>query len=160
MAALADFAVPIIAQALSCPYSPDQALALTRLQELKLYPEQKHEEFDAVYTPLQWTPSISIEHLKFKISDSTQDVSTIFTSQRYVYRSKLKWYILHPEQIEILQLHQSKYWWRASIFCVDGVCFVGNGNHRVCAALLLGWKQMRVRLLEPIAQQMRTGQWM
>ena len=55
----------------------------------------------------------------------------------YVYRSKLKWYILHPEQIETPQLHQARWWWRASIFCVDGVRFVGNGNRRVCAALLL-----------------------
>jgi hypothetical protein len=57
-------------------------------------------------------------------------------SQPYVYRSKLKWYILHPEQIETPQLHQAKWWWRASVFSVDGVRFVGNGNHRVCAALL------------------------
>jgi hypothetical protein len=68
----------------------------------------------------------------------------------YVYRSKLKWYILHPEQIETPQLHQARWWWRASIFHVDGVRFVGNGNHRVCAALLLGWKTMRVRLLEAL----------
>ena len=130
--------------------TPAQRTALTHLESLRLYPEQKHEEFDAVYTPLHWIPSVSIEGLKFKVSDSTQDVSTILTSQRYVYRSKLKWYLTHPEQIEQPQLHQSRYWWRASIFCVDGVRFVGNGNHRVCAALLLGWKTMRVRLLEPI----------
>ena len=48
----------------------------------------------------------------------------------YVYRSKLKWYILHPEQIETPQLHQARWWWRASVFHVDGVRFVGNGNHR------------------------------
>src|ERR1017187_1034548 len=52
-------------------------------------------------------------------------------SQPYVYRSKLKWYILHPEQIETPQLHQARWWWRASVFHVDGVRFVGNGNHRV-----------------------------
>jgi hypothetical protein len=37
---------------------------------------------------------------------------------------------LNPEQIETPQLHQSKWWWRASVFHVDGKCFVGNGNHR------------------------------
>ena len=44
---------------------------------------------------------------------------------------------LKSEQIETPQLHQAKWWWRASVFSVDGVRFVGNGNHRVCAALLL-----------------------
>ena len=127
-----------------------QRTALVQLESLRLYPEQKHEAFDAVYSPLPWIPSVSIENLKFKISDSRQDVSKIFTSQKYVYRSKLKWYILHPEQIEQPQLHQSRYWWRASVFVVDGVRFVGNGNHRVCAVLLLGWKTMQVRLLEPL----------
>src|ERR1039458_7818051 len=48
----------------------------------------------------------------------------------YVYRSKLKWYILHPGQIEEPQLHQARWWWRASVFHVDGKHFVGNGNHR------------------------------
>ena len=145
---LSQFSPPLASGASSLTSARRTALA--RLQDLKLYPEQKHEEFDAVYSPLQWIPSVSIDHLKFKVSDSTQDISTILTSQRYVYRSKLKWYILHPEQIETLQLHQSRYWWRASVFSVDGVRFVGNGNHRVGAALLLGWKTMRVRLLEPV----------
>ena len=51
-------------------------------------------------------------------------------AQPYVYRSKLKWYIMHPEQIEAPQLHKSRWWWRASVSHVDGVRFVGNGNHR------------------------------
>jgi hypothetical protein len=51
-------------------------------------------------------------------------------AQPYVYRSKLKWYILHPGRIEEPQLHQARWWWRASVFQVDGVHFVGNGNHR------------------------------
>ena len=109
-----------------------------QLAQLKLYPEQKHEEFDAVHSPLPWIPIVPTAKLKFKVSDHQQDVGAILTSQPYVYRSKLKWYILHPEQIETPQLHQAKWWWRASVFLVDGVHFVGNGNHRVCAALLLG----------------------
>ena len=108
-----------------------------QLAQLKLYPEQKHEEFDAVHSPLPWIPIVPTDKLKFKVSDHQQDVGAILTSQPYVYRSKLKWYILHPEQIEIPQLHQSKWWCRASVFHVDGKCFVDNGNHRVCAALLL-----------------------
>jgi hypothetical protein len=114
-----------------------------QLTQLKLYPEQKHEEFDAVHSPLPWIPIVPTDKLKFKVSDHQQDVGAILTSQPYVYRSKLKWYILHPEQIEISQLHQSKWWWWcASVFHEDGKCFVGNGNHPVCAALLLGFVSM------------------
>jgi hypothetical protein len=116
-----------------------QRTALAHLQDLKLYPVQKHEEFDAVYSPLPWTPIVLTDQLKFKVTETTQDVSKVLTSQQYVYRSKLKWYVLHPEQIETPQLHQARWWWRASVFAVDGVRFVGNGNHRVCAALLLGF---------------------
>jgi hypothetical protein len=101
-----------------------------QLAQLKLYPEQKHEEFDAVHSPLPWIPIVPTDKLKFKVSDHQQDVGAILTSQPYVYRSKLKWYILHPEQIEEPQLHKARWWWRASVFHVDGVRFVGNGNHR------------------------------
>jgi len=110
-----------------------------QLAQLKLYPEQKHEEFDAVYSPLPWIPIVPTDKTKFKVTDDCpHELSTISTSQPYVYRSKLKWYILHPEQIEAPQLHKQRWWWRARVFDVNGERFVGNGNHRVCAALLLG----------------------
>ena len=69
-----------------------------QLAQLKLYPEQKHEEFDAVHSPLPWIPIVPTDKLKFKVSDHQQDVGAILTSQPYVYRSKLKWYILHPSK--------------------------------------------------------------
>jgi hypothetical protein len=48
-----------------------------------------------------WTPLVDTDELKFRVQeDHAQDISRILTSQQYVYRSKLKWYILHPEQIE------------------------------------------------------------
>jgi hypothetical protein len=81
--------------------------------------------------------------------DAVIEVARIATRQPYVYRTKLKWYIEHPEQIETPQLHKEKYWWLACVFEVNGKRFVGNGNHRVCAALLLGWEKMRVWLLKP-----------
>ena len=121
-----------------------------QLTQLKLYPEQKHEEFDAVHSPLPWIPIVPTDKLKFKVSDHQQDVGAILTSQPYVYRSKLKWYILHPEQIEISQLHQSKWWWCASVFHEDGKCFVGNGNtlNRTAADLGVsanGCEERRIR---------------
>jgi hypothetical protein len=148
--ALAEFALPT---AIASPsnitppsasgesrYLHPQESALARLDSLPLYPVQKHEQFDAVYSPLPWIPIVPTDKLKFRVTDArTQDVSTILTSQAYVYRRKLKWYILHPEQIEAPQLHEAKWWWRASVFHVGGKYFVGNGNHRVCAALL-GWE--------------------
>jgi hypothetical protein len=71
------------------------------------------------------------EHVKWRVDEDAEfELSRILTSQPYVYRSKLKWYIPHPEQIEEPQLHQARWWWRASVFHVDGVHFVGNGNHR------------------------------
>lgn len=45
---------------------------------------------------------------------------------------------LNPEQIETPQLHYAQWWWLASVLRADGKYFVCNGNHRVCAALLLG----------------------
>ena len=139
MQALADLAtIPPVSLGRSAPPSasgdarttPTQQAALARLAQLTLYPEQKHEEFDAVHTPLVWTPLVDTDGLKFRVQeDHAQDISRILTSQRYVYRSKLKWYILHPEQIEAPQLHKARWWWRASVFHVDGVRFVGNGNH-------------------------------
>src|ERR1019366_3047668 len=63
-----------------------------QLTQLKLYPEQKHEEFDAVHSPLPWIPIVPTDKLKFKVSDHQQDVGAILTSQPYVYRRKLKWY--------------------------------------------------------------------
>jgi hypothetical protein len=92
------------------PVQPQSALA--RLAKLEKFPPQKpnHEIYDAVYTPLpRLRQALSVdqqEHVKWKVDEDAEfELSRILTRQPYVYRTKLQWYVLHPEQIETPQLH-------------------------------------------------------
>jgi len=131
--------------------SVGQVKALRRLASLETYPPEKqnHVTYDAVKSPLQFA---TIPDIRFNcVSESTEvDPADVLSPQRYVYRSKLKWYVEHPSQIETPQLRLGKYWWLASVFRFEGKHVVGNGNHRVVTAMLLGWTSMKVRLLEPV----------
>lgn len=100
-----------------------------------------------MYTLLEYG---TIPDIKFKVAseDAEVDPNQILSSQRYVYLTKVRWYIEHPEQIELPQLRNGRWWWLASVFKHGDQYFAGNGNHRIAAAVLLGWSELRVRLLE------------
>ena len=76
----------------------------------------------------------------------------VMSKQPYVYRNMLEWYIAHPEFLEVPFPHNKgngvEVAELATILFCDGVKRVGNGNHRIAAAMLLGKKRLKVRHLE------------
>lgn len=132
--------------------------AIRRLESLKSYPPEKpnHVLYNAVHTPLPilgaplWTDD---QDVNWHVEEAEIEISKLESRQRYIYPDKTRWYMKHPAQIETPQLHKAKWWLLATVYHVDDHWLVGNGNHRVSAAMFLGWPQIKVRLLTPEVTQ-------
>lgn len=75
--------------------------------------------------------------------------SMLFTSQRYVYPSKVEWYIRHPKEIFVMRPHFGKLQYPL-VFFREGKKKIGNGNHRIVAAMFRGIKEIPITKLEVI----------
>ena len=147
----------------SIPISPDLVQILFGLRD---YPPENPKQvlYHALYNPLpllEIVGSLSTDDKKNKWIRSTErvEVSRVLAKQPYVYRNKLLWYVFHPEEIEKPQLHRlrdvdgkltdKQVLQLASVYEIDGLLIIGNGNHRLSAAKLLEKETILVRKARP-----------